>query len=106
MMEGMDILEYEEAKKAIDEIETYAKDILSEHEGISDREAQNTVEKLVRGYPVHAYTLTVDEAQDVLPDDMVVPETERSEEMEVMRAWMDEYAFDNSSNHAVVYHEK
>lgn len=106
MIERMDILEYEEAKKSLEEMKTYTEDILSSHDSISEKEARKTVENLVDGFPVHGYTLTYDEANEALPEDMVVPETERQEEMDVMRSWMDEYAFDHSSHHAVVYQEK
>lgn len=106
MMERMDILEYEEAKKSLDEMKNYTQDILSSHDDVSEKEARRAVEELVDGFPVHGYTLTYDEAAEALPDDMVIPETERRKDMEVMRRWMDEYAFDNSSHHAVVYHEK
>jgi ClpP class serine protease len=106
MIERMDILEYEEAKKSLDEMKNYTQDILSSHDNISEKEARKTVENLVDGFPVHGYTLTYEDATEVLPDNMITPETERQEEMDVLRRWMDEYAFDNSSHHAVVYHEK
>ncbi len=105
MMERMDILEYEEALRMTRTMEHYAASILEDHDGIDEKDAQRHAANLVGGYPVHGYTLTAGEAQEALPDGMVIPEEERQEEMATLRTWMDEYAFNNSSNHVVVYHE-
>lgn len=106
LIQNMDLLKYEEAKKLTDTMVHYAENILSQKEGVSDREAARTAQSLVGSYPIHGYTLTRDEAAEALPEGMVVSESDRPEEMDAMRKWMDQYAFDNSSSHAVVYHEK
>lgn len=106
MMDRMDILEYEEALRTTKTMEHYARDILENHEDISAQDAHQSAENLVGAYPIHGYTLTADEAQDALPDGMIISEDEREEEMAVMRRWMDDYAFDSSSKHVVVYHTK
>jgi len=106
LVQDMDLLKYEEAKKLTDTMIHYAQNILSQKESVSEQEATRTARSLVGSYPIHGYTLTRDEAVEALPEGMVISESDKPEEMNVMRKWMDQYAFDNSSSHAVVYHEK
>jgi len=87
-------------------MEHYAANILLEKDGVSEGEARQTAQNLVRAYPIHGYTLTHGEAEEVLPEGMITSEAEKPEEMETMRNWMDQYAFDNSSSHLIVYHQK
>lgn len=104
MMEDMNILEYQEASKSVETLLNYTIDILSEHDSISHRDAYSSARELIEGYPQHDFTLVREKAEEVLPEGMVVPENQKQEEMNIMRSWMDEYAFEESSNHAVVYH--
>lgn len=104
LIEDMDNLKYEESLKMIATLQDYTAEILQGHDFIPEHDAEIHARQMVRGYPVHGYTLTADEVQQVLPEQMVTQESERPQEMQTMRKWMDQYAFDQSSNHAVVYH--
>ena len=104
LIEDMDNLKYEESLKMISTLQKYTSDILKGHDFIPDHDAEIHARQMVRGYPVHGYTLTADEVQQVLPQKMITEENEKQEQMQTMRKWMDQYAFDQSSNHAVVYH--
>jgi ATP-dependent protease ClpP protease subunit len=106
LIEDMDNLKYEECMKMIATLQEYTADILKGHEQIPEHDAEVYARQMVRGFPIHGYTLTADEVQQVLPEQMVTEESERPEEMQTMRTWMDQYAFDEGSNHVVAYHQK
>jgi len=106
LIEDMDNLKYEESLKMISTLQKYTTDILKGHESIPEHDAEQYARQMVRGFPVHGYTLTADEVQQVLPEQMITEESEKPKEMQTMRQWMDQYAFNEGSNHVVAYHQK
>lgn len=79
----------------------HARNILCEHEDISEEDMEVIIRKLTSGYPTHQYAITFSEAKDIFGDRL--ENGEDNPMMDVMKRWLEKYIAKASSDHHILY---
>lgn len=105
MANKLNPVEFQECMDASDLMVQYAKRILEhEHSSLKDR-ADEIIEKLSRGFPIHEYAITIEEAKEILGDNIVFSydEEEYLNIWKNMRDWLRLYVTEESFIHFIRY---
>ncbi|MGB7533219.1 MAG: ATP-dependent Clp protease proteolytic subunit [Halobacteriota archaeon] len=101
MANKLDPVEFQDWIDASTLMEKHAIEILI-HENSSLKEnAEEIVDRLSSGYPTHSYSITVNEAKEILGNVVYSREKEYSEAWNVMRNWLREYIMEESAIHFI-----
>jgi len=101
MADRLDPVEFQEWIDASDLMETHTKEILTHENSSLKEESEEIIDRLSSGYPTHAYSITVNEAKEILGNSVVIHSGECPEVWEVMRNWLRKYVMGESAIHFV-----
>jgi ClpP class serine protease len=103
MANKLDPVEFQEWIDTSNLMELHAKKILEMNKSFKDT-ADTIISRLTSGYPVHSYTITVEEAKEIFGEYIHYGYEENYKKLwEASRSWIKAYINVESSNHIIRY---
>ncbi|MDF2957108.1 MAG: Periplasmic serine protease [Candidatus Alkanophagales archaeon MCA70_species_1] len=101
MANKLDPVEFQEWIDASSLMELHAEKILEMNKSFKDNK-DGIINRLTSGYPVHSYTITVEEAKEIFGDHIHHGDEEEYKKLwEASRLWVKKYINVESSNHII-----
>ena len=103
MANKLDPVEFQDWIDASNLMELHAEKILEMNKSFKDNK-DNIINRLTSGYPVHSYTITIEEAKEIFGEHIHHGKEEKYRNFwEASRLWIKKYLNEESSNHIIRY---
>lgn len=103
MADKLDPVEFQDWIDASHLMETHAKEILKHENSSLKEKADEIIDRLSSSYPSHGYSITINEAQEIFGNNVVVPSETCPKVYEMMRKWLKKYVMEESAVHFIRY---
>ncbi len=101
MADKLDPVEFQEWIDASSLMEIHARKILEMNESFKEN-ADVIISQLTTGYPVHSYTITIEEAEEIFGEYIHHGKEEKYKNLwDASKSWIKKYLDEESSNHII-----